>query len=211
MRQMTRPGNFAPISRRLKARTPSADVERSIVDAAERLLEDEGPEALTVRGIAAAAGVAPMGVYNHLGGKQGVLDALLVRGFDGLSAEMVDVATEDPFEDLLEAGRRYRRYAREHPSHYALMFERSEADYEPSALALEHAGLAFRALETLVRRAISAGALAEADPTEVAQALWSTVHGSVSLELHGIGFCDNVVLNQEYTAAALLRGLRPGN
>jgi AcrR family transcriptional regulator len=149
-----------------------------------------------------------MGVYNHLGGKQGVLDALLVRGFDGLSEAMVDIASEDPFEDLLEAGRRYRQYARDHPSHYELMFERSD-DYQPSELALEHAGIAFKGLEALVRRAMSAGVLAEADPAEVAQALWSTVHGSVSLELHGIGFCDNVTLNQEFTAAALLEGLRP--
>ncbi|MHB1137906.1 MAG: TetR/AcrR family transcriptional regulator [Microthrixaceae bacterium] len=205
---MTRPGNFAPISKRLKGRTPSAEVERSIVDAAERLLVDRGPDALTVRGIASAAGVAPMGVYNHLGDKQGVLDALLVRGFDGLGAVMLDIATDDPYEDLLEAGRRYRQYAREHPAHYALMFERSDAEYEPSDLALEHAAVAFRALETLVRRAISAGVLADADPAEVAQALWSAVHGSVSLELHGIGFCPNIPLNQELTAAALLRGLR---
>ncbi len=209
MGSMARSGNFAPISKRMKGRTPSAEVERSIVDAAEQLLIDQGPGALTVRGIASAAGVAPMGVYNHLGGKQGVLDALLVRGFDGLREVMVDVAGDDPFEDLLEAGRLYRQYAREHPAHYALMFERSDAEYQPSDLALEHASDAFRGLELLVRRAMSAGVLAQADPAEVAQALWSAVHGAVSLELHGMGFCENIPLNQEFTAEALLHGLRP--
>jgi AcrR family transcriptional regulator len=211
MGPMTRPGNFAPISRRMKARTPSVDVERSIVDAAEALLEAEGSDALTVRGIAAAAGVAPMGVYNHLGGKQGVLDALLMRGFDGLTAAMADVATGDPFEDLAEAGRRYRDFAREHPSHYALMFERSIADYEPSAVALDHAAASFNSLVSLVDRAMAAGAILERDSTEVAQALWSAVHGAVSLELHGMGFCEDIVLNQEFTAEALLRGLRAGD
>jgi AcrR family transcriptional regulator len=206
---VTRPGKFAPISKRVRGRTPSAEVERSILDAAERLLEAEGPDALTVRGIASAARVAPMGVYNHLGGKQGVLDALLVRGFDGLTAALADIGSDDPFEDLAEAGRRYCRYAREHPAHYALMFERAVADYEPSALALEHADAAFKALEALVRRAMSAGVLAEGDTTEVAQSLWSTVHGAVALELRGIGFCQDLTRNQEATCYALLRGLAP--
>jgi AcrR family transcriptional regulator len=205
---MARQGKFAPISKRLHARTPSADVEQAIVDAAEGLLVELGSEALTVRGIATAAGVAPMSVYNHLGGKQGVLDALLVRGFDGLSDVMDGVASDDAFEDLAEAGRRYCAYAREHPAHYSLMFERSIADYQPSDLALEHATEAFQRLEVLVRRAISAGVIAEAPTADIAQSLWSAVHGAVSLELKGIGFCENIPLNQELTIYALLRGLR---
>jgi AcrR family transcriptional regulator len=207
---MARAGKFAPISKRVRSRTPSAKVEQSIVDAAEHLLIAEGPDALTVRGIASAAGVAPMGVYNHLGGKQGVLDALLVRGFDGLSAVMADIASDDAFEDLLEAGRRYRQYAREHPSHYALMFERSDGEYQPSQLVLEHAAASFGGLEQLVRRAMAAGVLAEDDPVEVAQAIWSAVHGSVVLELHGIGFCADALQNQEFLSEMLLRGLRSG-
>lgn len=207
---MARPGKFAPISRRLKARTPSADVEGAIVEAAERLLEEEGPDALTVRGIATAAGVAPMGVYNHLGGKQGVLDALLVRGFDDLTAAMAGVGGDDPYEDLAEAGRRYRAFARANPARYRLMFEGSVADHQPSPEALEHATAAFEALEALVRRAVEAGSLAPGDTAEIAQSLWSTVHGAVSLELHSIGFCEEVEINQEATCAALLRGLRAG-
>lgn len=205
---MSRSGKFAPISKRVKARTPSADVERAIVDAAEQLLVAEGPDALTVRAIAAAAGVAPMSVYNHLGGKNGVLDALLIRGFDGLSGSMAEVDGDDPFEDLAEAGRRYRQFARDHPSHYALMFERSVPDYEPSALAMGHARATFKQLEVLVQRAMAAGEIAPGDAAEVAQRLWNTCHGTVSLELRGIGFCDDPLANAEATAYSMLRGLR---
>jgi AcrR family transcriptional regulator len=191
-----------------RVRTPSAEVERSIVDAAEHLLVTAGPDALTVRAIATEAGVAPMSVYNHLGGKNGVLDALLIRGFDGLSGSMADVGSDDPFEDLAEAGRRYRRFAREHPSHYALMFERSVPDYVPSALAMGHARATFKQLEVLVQRAMAAGVIAEGDTAEIAQRLWNTCHGSVSLELRGIGFCDDPAGNAEATAYTVLRGLR---
>ncbi len=205
---MPRSGKFAPISKRVAARTPSADVERAIVDAAEHLLVTDGPDALTVRAIASAAGVAPMSVYNHLGGKNGVLDELLIRGFDGLGTALVGVSTGDPFEDLAEAGRRYRQFAREHPSHYALMFERSVPDYEPSLLAMGHARATFKELEVLVQRAMAADAIAPGDPAEVAQQLWNTCHGTVSLELRGIGFCDDPGDNAEATAYSMLRGLR---
>jgi AcrR family transcriptional regulator len=183
-------------------------VERCIVDAAEQLLVTDGPDALTVRAIAAAAGVAPMSVYNHLGGKNGVLDALLIRGFEGLSAAMGDVDTGDGVEDLAEAGRRYRAFARAHPSHYALMFERTMPDYEPSSMALGHARATFKELELLVRRSMGSGAIVSGDPSEVAQQLFNTCHGSVSLQLRGIGFSDDPDATAEATAATVLRGLR---
>ena len=191
-----------------RARTPSAEVEGSIVDAAEHLLVTAGPDALTVRAIATLAGVAPMSVYNHLGGKNGVLDALLVRGFDGLSAAMADVGSDDAFEDLAEAGRRYRRFAREHPSHYALMFERSVPDYTPSTAAMQRAFATFQQLAALVQRAMDLGAIARGDAAEVAQRLWNACHGSVSLELRGIGFSADPAANAEATAYSMLRGLR---
>ena len=205
---MNRPGKFTPSSGRAKGRTPSTDVEQAIVDAAEQLLTHEGPEALTVRGIATAAGVAPMSVYNRLGGKQGVLDALLVRGFDGLNSTIRDVSTGDPFEDLVEAGRRYRQFARDHPAQYSLMFQRAVKDYEPSAMALGHAHATFKELELLVRHAMAAGVIAEGDPADIAQRLWATCHGSVSLELNGILFCEDIPQHQDETALTMLRGLR---
>src|ERR1700748_3025389 len=72
----------APGARR--GRAPSADIERELLAAAEAVLVRDGPSGLTVRAVAAEAGIAPMGVYNRLGGKDGLVDALLIRGFDRL-------------------------------------------------------------------------------------------------------------------------------
>lgn len=190
-----------------RRRTPSGDVARVIVDAAEHLLVEQGPGSLTVRSIADAAGVAPMSVYNHFEGKQGVLDALMVRGFDGLTAAVSVAHTGDPVEDLLRAGRRYREFAREHPAHYELMFLGAVPDYEPSALALEHAWASFDQLRALVQRAMTAGALDDADATDVAQQIWTACHGAAALELRGIGFVDDVTGHQDELARTLLRGL----
>src|ERR1700749_5180354 len=82
----------APGARR--GRTPSADIERELLAAADAGLVREGPGGLPVRAVAAEAGIAPMGVYNRLGGKDGLVDALLTRGFDRLR-ETVEKARDD--------------------------------------------------------------------------------------------------------------------
>ncbi|MGH3294691.1 MAG: hypothetical protein ACRDP7_23120 [Trebonia sp.] len=51
-------------------RTPSAEVERGLLSAAEAVLVRDGPGALTVRAVAAVADIAPMGLYNRLGGNR---------------------------------------------------------------------------------------------------------------------------------------------
>ena len=51
-----------------------------LVKAAADLLAEEGPEALTVRRIANAAGVSTMNVYSRFGSKDGVVEHLFVRG-----------------------------------------------------------------------------------------------------------------------------------
>ena len=86
-----------------RGRTPSADVERELLAAAEAVLVRDGPGGLTVRAVATEAGIAPMGVYNRLGGKDGLVDALLIRGFDRLGAAM-EAATADTAEPTCAAG-----------------------------------------------------------------------------------------------------------
>ena len=61
---------------------------RALLTAAHDLLANEGPTALTVRRIAAAAGVSTMNVYSRFGGKDGVLDELFAEGFRRLGERM---------------------------------------------------------------------------------------------------------------------------
>src|SRR5512146_317989 len=83
-----------------RGRTPSADVERELLAAAEAVLVRDGPGGLTVRAVAAEAGIAPMGVYNRLGGKDGLVDALLIKGFDRLR-ESLEAAMAAPDEPVM--------------------------------------------------------------------------------------------------------------
>ena len=193
-----------------RTRTPSAGMESALLTSAAEILESEGPDALSVRRIAAAANVAPMGVYNHFDSKNGIVEALFIQGFERLRQALAGIAdVEDPYEALQEGGRRYRALALAHPMVYRLMFLQAVPGFEPSEQAIEVAVSAFGALVAGVQRAMAAGVVAEASPTETAQLLWSSHHGWVSLELMGIGFVEDQDAAFERLCTSLLAGLRP--
>ncbi len=193
-----------------RTRTPSAGMEAALLSSAAELLEHEGPDGLSVRRIAAAANVAPMGVYNHFESKFGIVEALFIQGFERLGAEMAAMAQiDDPLEALREGARRYRALALAHPMAYQVMFLRAVPGFEPSDGALGVCTGTFDSLVAAVQRAMQAGVLAEGPPTETAQLIWATIHGWVSLELLGLGFVEDQDAGYDRLCEALLRGLRP--
>lgn len=192
-------------------RTPSRDVHGALVDAAERVLVRDGLAGLTVRAVAGEAGVAPMGVYTRFGNKDGLLAAVLVRGFDALAAGIGGEDGDPPRERLVGCGRRYRRFALAHPQHYEAMFGTTVSPAARAAATTaelaEHAGAAFGVLVTEVSRAMDAGVLRRADPAETAQVIWSAVHGAVTLELAGVTQVADPGATFERLLATVVAGL----
>jgi len=201
----------APAARR--GRTPSADVERELLAAAEAVLVRDGPGGLTVRAVAAEAGIAPMGVYNRLGGKDGLVDALLIRGFDRLR-DAVEMSREGAEElsmrtRLIGCGLNYRRFALANPHFYAIMFEDAIPHEQDNPEVGEHAAAAFGALVRSVELAAAAGVIAAPDPVEAAQQIWSAVHGAVALELKGLVLTPDPLYTYQCFLSTIVRGLAP--
>jgi AcrR family transcriptional regulator len=190
-----------------RRRTPSADVGDRLVAAAGQLLDERGPDALTVRGVAELAGVSPTGVYNHLGGKEGILGALFAIGFEELRSAIDAVDVDDPHDALVETGRRYRSLALQHPGRYALMFDRSTDGWSLGETDHAHAALAFQALERRVAAGQASGRFRRGRPTDVAQVVWSAVHGHVSLELRGMLFADDAERSFDDLLAMVVAGI----
>jgi AcrR family transcriptional regulator len=186
------------------------EVSAALLRAATDLLTVEGPRALTVRAIASAAGCSTMSLYSRFGGKDGVVEALFVEGFDQLRSAMEgEPTTDQPLIDLLACGRTYREFALGHPTYYAVMFDRVVPDYEPSDGARLHAASTLDALATRVQRALDAGLIAPRAAIDVAITLWGTCHGLVSLELKDAA-PDEVAWAERYddTLMVLVTGLR---
>lgn len=184
---------------------PLDDQGRAILDAATRLLAREGPAALTVRRVATDAGGSTMNVYSRFGGKQGLIDALFIAGFEQLTGELSQVdATADPTRDVVRCCAAYRAFAITHRPTYTLMFERSELRTSPEAVQASA-----RALEELHRRvalACNSGGL-RGDPLHLTAGFWATSHGLVTLELAGLGPPEIEWPKRfDQTIEALLRG-----
>ncbi len=155
-----------------------------LLDTAGELLTSEGPDALSLRRLAAAAGTSTSAVYALFGGKPGLLRALFVEAFTRFGAHQDTVApSDDPLADLLALGRAYRASARADPHFYAVMFGSPVPGFEPTPQDRVHAATTFTPVLDAVRRAIAAGLLRDEDPGLIATALWANVHGLVSLEL----------------------------
>jgi AcrR family transcriptional regulator len=164
-------------------RTRSRDVQAALTDAAEAVLVRDGPAAVTVRAVAAEAGVAPMGVYNRFGSKEGLIDALLQRGFEGLRQAVMSHGERDPIERLRLSGVRYRLFALSNHAYYAGMFGGAFTLGDPSPELTACASGAFKELVEHVSVGMAAGRLIDGDPFDIAQQIWSAVHGAVSLEM----------------------------
>jgi AcrR family transcriptional regulator len=199
----------APPPRR--GRTPSADIERELLAAAEAVLVREGPGGLTVRAVASEAGIAPMGVYSRLGGKDGLVNALLIKGFDRLR-DYMDAAATDTAEPSIQArfgacGMSYRQFALDNPHFYAIMFEDAISRDRVNAEVGEHADATFGALVRIVELAAAAGLIAVPDPVEAAMQMWSAVHGAVALELKGMVLTPDPALTYLGLLDTVTRGL----
>ncbi|CAM4048316.1 TetR/AcrR family transcriptional regulator [Nocardia ninae] len=194
-----------------RARTPSKDVERALIEAAEVVLIRDGLAGVTVRAVAAEASVAPMGVYNRFSGKDGLECELLIRGFQSLRAEVRAPADAEPLTRLRESAIGYRRFAIEHPQHYQMMFHHPSAGKHFANKAVqESASGTFDELVAHIGYAIARGAITEGDAVERAQQFWSALHGAVSLELNGAIRTPDPAATYAQLVELLIHGLRNG-
>ncbi len=100
------------------------DLRRALVDAARRLLEAEGPSALSLRAVAREAGVSPAAPYHHFKDKAELLDAVAHEGWEILGAQMSEAKSGATGPDQLTAlGIAYVCFARDNPALYRVMYD----------------------------------------------------------------------------------------
>ena len=167
--------------------TSEPEVRRRLLEAAARLLAEEGPAALSTRRLAKEVGTSTMAVYTYFGGLPDLVRAVVAEGFTRLAEHLAEVPrTDDALTDLLALGWAYRANALDNPELYAVMFgTASLGGYRRTKEELEEGRYTFDVLVAATARAIEAGQFREADPERVAAQLWSALHGFVMLEMAG--------------------------
>jgi len=187
------------------SRTPSSKIGPEVLLGALAILNVEGPDGFTVRAIAQRAGVAPMAIYNHFNGVNGVLEALWTQGFASLR-DALSVYDHAPQVDIYNAGLAYRAFALENRGLYTVMFMHRFRNFEPSLSAVHLATEAYQALVTHVERCQAIGRFGNEAASDTAQIIWSACHGYVALELLDI----NMATDRDVTFRRLLVNLRDG-
>jgi AcrR family transcriptional regulator len=162
-------------------------VPARLVEAAARLLAEEGPKALSARRLAAEVGTSTMAVYTHFGGMPDLVRAVIREGFARLAEHMAAVPrTDDPAADLGRLALAYHANALANPQLYTVMFgNASLGGYRRTGDELAIGMETFDVLVEMTGRAMAAGMFRPGDPAAVSAQLWSALHGFVMLELAG--------------------------
>ncbi|GHG01049.1 MULTISPECIES: TetR/AcrR family transcriptional regulator [Amycolatopsis] len=174
----------------------ATDVKARLVEAAIRLLDENGPEALQARKLAAEVGVSTMAVYTHFGGMAALVDEVARAGFLRLSEWLAGVPlTDDPVADIFSLARTYRQAVAEQPQLFAVSFGQSAPGGKRATLsdlttaegreAAQEGLEAFAHIVRATERAIAAGRFRPSDEYQAAAQLWSALHGFVTLEASG--------------------------
>jgi AcrR family transcriptional regulator len=100
------------------------NLRAALVEAALDVLENAGSAALSLRGIAAAAGVSRSAPYAHFEDRNDLLSAVANVGFERMAAAMASAADggSTPRDRFTLLGRAYVRFALDHPNLFKLMF-----------------------------------------------------------------------------------------
>ena len=154
------------------------DLRRALIDAARRLLEAEGPTALSLRAVAREAGVSPAAPYHHFKDKGELLDAVAQEGWEMLNAALTAARAKalSVHDKMTALGVAYVCFARNNPSLYRVMYDGSRDKEDlPEHMQMEGDSAYCQVRDTLVE--------AGADPKDevslelATTAAWCAAHG----------------------------------
>lgn len=171
----------------MSPRQADPELGANLLEAAARLLAEEGPSALSTRRLAAAVGTSTMAVYTRFSGMDDLVRALVHEGFRHLAGRMGAVgASGDPVADVAELGIAYRENALEHSHLYAVMFGGSTlVGFSLTDEDRSHGRYTLAILIDAVERCMRAGRFNDGDAQLAAHRMWIALHGLVTLELGG--------------------------
>lgn len=159
------------------------NLKEALIEAAFALLDEEGAGGVTIRAVARRAGVTHAAPANHFAGREALLTALAARIFEDLGRQIARrlaraggglEARLSVFADAV------LRFGLASPNRYRLIWRWDALDGQDTALQQSMDAIYDRLIAELSAHGSSA-----LDPHSRAIALWSMVHGYVSMRIEG--------------------------
>jgi AcrR family transcriptional regulator len=165
--------------------------QEAVVEAAAKLVDEEGIEQLSLGRLAERLGIRTPSLYNHVAGLPGLKHDLALYCLRELLHHITRVTIgKSRAEAIIALADAYRAYARKKPGRYALTQQAPEPnDRELQALAQQ--------VVDVVRAILVPYKLSDEDAIHAIRGLRSIVHGFVSLEGAG-GFAMPVDLDESF-------------
>jgi AcrR family transcriptional regulator len=171
-----------------KPRYHHGDLRNALLKAGLDILEEEGLTGLSLRAVAARAGVSRSAPAYPFGNLKGLLTALVTIAYIRFAAAMADERSQsarDPVEQMRAAARGYIAFARRNPALFRLMFSSVQVDGD-NAEWLKASGAAHQHLVDISRPAADLlGARTDAERQEIANLVWTSTHGYAHLLVDG--------------------------
>jgi AcrR family transcriptional regulator len=172
---------------RAASRYHHGDLKSAALSAAEKILERDGLQAVTLRAVARAVGVSHTAPKNHFGDLVGLLSELAAVGYLRYAAALakaVNSTSGDARARLRAMGWAYVAFARAHPKLFFLMFHGDRLDMKrPSLLAAIDESR--QSLRAAITSTAESRPLTPIEAAARATASWSLVHGLAMLLLDG--------------------------
>ena len=179
----------------LRARQQEEKQERrnSIIDAAERVLQDKDVESLTMADVASTARLSRSLMYVYFEDLDDIVLAVTLRGFEALHDRFVKAAAahEAGLGKIRAIGEAYVQFAHEEPVYFDLLarFEARTTDPEEAATheaqCLAAGDRVIQVMTDTVQAGIDDGSIRPSlDPMQTAITLWGYTHGLIQLSTH---------------------------
>jgi AcrR family transcriptional regulator len=191
------------LARVTRAETAEA-TRRTLVRAASELLDEGGPDAVTLRAVGARAGVSRGAPYGHFDNKEHLLTQLAINAWSSLADDVEQLRADPgtaPDARLERAVLALIEVARRQPHLYALMFS-TPAGTPTAAEAASRLENEFLALV--------ADVVGGTDALRYGALVMSGAHGIAGLELSGHLAKDKWQVSVEQLVRMLIDAIRPG-
>jgi AcrR family transcriptional regulator len=201
-------------------RTRSLATLKRITAATRKLLAKKDFASLSMRAVAAEAGISPGAIYKHFSDKRHLVDHVCHSTLEEFERDLARAIAPHPpgsFDRVVALGSAYIRLALERPEHFKILF--TPVKPEPTRLRDLPGEGGFRLLRQCVSEAMKAGQIREGDPDLAAFFLWSRVHGIVTLMM-ACDFRESLPLPKteitpqrlfELSRTLLWEGFKPAN
>lgn len=179
-------------------------LREELISRALEILERQGAQAISLRGLAQECGVSKTAPYRHFPDRDALLFELMLHGWRDLYATLREASLLEggPMEGLAAMGRGYLDFALRRPRMYQLLFTGEGKAFTASRDCPEGTD-SFGLLAGQVAKAQALGWNRTLPTEQVALSIWALVHGTADLALEGLAVPPEGVGALDFWSAVL--------